>query len=168
LRSAKPEVIDDELATEAVERVAEVGASQLDRHRRLGVPGAEPCRDQDGRDGRGEVKVVKIVLAALDKARHVRPIIYLDSELQHVPEEHARGIGVYREKLGKLLGDRPVSPIHHEEIIAKLDQAGATFHILILKTKMTLPYTSVFIQLDCGYWSAKAEQELRAAMKAAS
>jgi hypothetical protein len=29
-----------------------------------------------------------------------------------------------------------------------------------------LPYTSVFIQLDCGYWSAEAEQRLRAAFSA--
>jgi hypothetical protein len=32
---------------------------------------------------------------------------------------------------------------------------------------MTLPYTSVFIRLDCGYWSDEAELELRAAMEAA-
>jgi hypothetical protein len=29
---------------------------------------------------------------------------------------------------------------------------------------MTLPYTSVFLQLDCGYWSADAERRLREAM----
>ena len=27
---------------------------------------------------------------------------------------------------------------------------------------MTIPYTSVFLQLDCKYWSADAEQRLRA------
>ncbi len=41
---------------------------------------------------------------------------------------------------------------------------GKTFHILVLKTRMTIPYTSVFIRLECGYWSADAEKRLRAAM----
>jgi len=26
---------------------------------------------------------------------------------------------------------------------------------------MTIPYTSVFIRLDCKYWSAEAEKRLR-------
>ncbi len=117
--------------------------------------------------GAEQLKVVKAVLAALDKAKHVRPIVFADSELRHVSEEHAPGITSYREKLTKLLAERPVSFIPHEEIIARLDQAGATFRILILKTRMTLPYTSVFFQLECGYWTAEAERKLREAIRSA-
>jgi hypothetical protein len=29
---------------------------------------------------------------------------------------------------------------------------------------MTIPYSSVFIRLDCKYWSADAEKRLRARM----
>jgi hypothetical protein len=32
-------------------------------------------------------------------------------------------------------------------------------------TNLTLPYTSVFLELDCGYWSPEAEQRLRDAIK---
>jgi hypothetical protein len=32
---------------------------------------------------------------------------------------------------------------------------------------MTIPYTSVFFELDCGYWNAEAEQRLRQAMPVA-
>jgi len=32
---------------------------------------------------------------------------------------------------------------------------------LLLKTKLTLPYTSVFFRLDCGYWTDEAETQLR-------
>jgi hypothetical protein len=110
---------------------------------------------------------VKTVLAELDKAKHVRPTVYVDSELQHVPEEDAPGVAAYRDRLTTLLADRPVSSLPHAEIIARLDQAGATFRILILKTKMALPYTSVFFQLECGYWTAEAEQKLREAIKQA-
>ena len=53
-----------------------------------------------------------------------------------------------------------------EEIIAKLDEAGKTFHVLVLKTRMTIPYTSVFVRLDCGYWTEEQEKKLREKMGA--
>jgi hypothetical protein len=60
-----------------------------------------------------------------------------------------------------------IRQLPHEEIIAKLDDCARLFRILILKTNLTIPYTSVFFELDCGYWSAEAEQRLRQAMRAA-
>jgi hypothetical protein len=33
---------------------------------------------------------------------------------------------------------------------------------------MTLPYVSVFFELDCGYWNADAEQILREAIQSAT
>jgi hypothetical protein len=49
----------------------------------------------------------------------------------------------------------------HEEIISSLDRAARMFSILIVKSTMTVPYTSVFIELGCGYWNADAEARLR-------
>jgi hypothetical protein len=46
-----------------------------------------------------------------------------------------------------------------------MNQAGNTFHILILKSTLRVPYTSVFLRLDCKYWSDSAENQLRQAMK---
>jgi len=112
------------------------------------------------------LEVVKAVLDALDKCKHVRPVVLMDEELKYVPEENAKGIKVLREKLKKALGKREVNSLPHEEIIGKLDKAGETFRVLVLKTNLTLPYTSVFLQLDCGYWSPEAEQKLREAVKA--
>jgi L-fucose mutarotase/ribose pyranase (RbsD/FucU family) len=111
--------------------------------------------------GASQTEVVRAVLDALQKTKHVRPVIYTDEELKSVPEKDAPGIQAYREELTKTLGDLPVTSLLHEQIIAKLDEAGRTFHILVLKTNLTLPYTSVFFQLQCGYWSAEAEANLR-------
>lgn len=111
--------------------------------------------------GRGQVETVKAVLEAVDAAAHVQPVIYLDSELESVPQADAPGITDYRGELNALLAGRNVSSIPHEELIAKLDEAAKMFRILILKTNMTLPYTSVFVQLDCGYWNSDAEKRLR-------
>jgi len=114
-----------------------------------------------------QVQVVAKVLQELAKTKHVKPIIYADAELKHVPEKNAQGISAYREELKKVLAERPIQTLPHEEIIAKLDEAGKTFKVLVIKTPLTLPYTSVFLQLDCGYWSAESEMELRSVIGAA-
>jgi hypothetical protein len=111
-----------------------------------------------------QLEVVKMVLGQIAKTQHVRPVIFTDAELKLVPESDAKGVTAYRDALATVLGKSEAQSLPHEEIIAKLDEAGKTFHILVLKTRMTIPYTSVFIRLECGYWSADAEKRLRAAM----
>jgi hypothetical protein len=115
-----------------------------------------------------QLEVVGFVLAELAKSRHVKPIIYTDAELKYVPENRASGITSYRQELEHLIANRAVYKLPHEEIITKLDEAGKTFKVLLVKTHLTLPYTSVFLQLDCAYWNAESEKDLRAALKAAS
>lgn len=115
-----------------------------------------------------QLMVVKEVLAQLSTARHVRPVVYTDSELSYVPETEANGVSAYREALAQLLAGRDAHELLHEQIIQKLDDAGKTFKVLIIKTPLTIPYTSVFFQLDCGYWSDEDESRMRAAMKAAT
>ena len=116
--------------------------------------------------GADHLEVVKTVIGELTKARHVRAVIFTDAELKVVPESDATGVTAYREALEKLLGQSEVQSLPHEQIISKLDDAGKTFHILVLKTNLTIPYTSVFIRLDCGYWSDEAEKRLREKMAA--
>jgi hypothetical protein len=116
--------------------------------------------------GADHLTVVRGVLEAVAGSRHVRPVVHLDAELPLVAEAHAPGITACREALAAALGGLAAVSLPHEEIIARLDEAGRAFHILLLKTTLTLPYTSVFVRLDCGYWSAEAERALRAAIAA--
>ena len=111
-----------------------------------------------------QLDVVRAVLDQLTKAKHVRPEIFTDAELKVVPEADAAGITAYREALTSLLGNTEAQSLPHEDIISKLDEAGKTFHILVLKTKLTIPYTSVFIRLECAYWKPDAEKRLREKM----
>ena len=105
--------------------------------------------------------VVRAVFDELGREKHVRPVIFTDAELKAVPESDAPGVTSYRKALSDFLGTREAQSLPHEEIIAKLDEAGKTFHILVLKTTLTIPYTSVFLRLDCGYWSEEQEKRLR-------
>jgi D-ribose pyranose/furanose isomerase RbsD len=116
--------------------------------------------------GAGQTEVVREVIAALAKTQHVKPTIYLDAEMKFVAEKDAPGISAYREDLKTILANQPAQVLPHEQIIAKLDEAGKTFKVLVIKTPLTKPYTSVFFQLECGYWNADAEKRMRDAMKA--
>jgi hypothetical protein len=111
-----------------------------------------------------QLDVIRTVLDQLGKAKHVRPVIFTDAELKAVPETDAPGVTAYRESLSSLLGKTEAQSLPHEQIISRLDEAGKTFHVLVLKTNMTIPYTSVFIRLECGYWSAAQEKQLREKM----
>jgi hypothetical protein len=111
--------------------------------------------------GASQLEVTKAVLKALAGTRHVKPTVYVDNELSFVSEDAAPGISAYRADLAKLLEGANTTKLPHEQIIGKLDEAGKTFHVLLLKTNLTIPYTSVFFQLECGYWNAASEKLLR-------
>lgn len=117
--------------------------------------------------GGDQVEAVSKIFNAITGSAHIRANIYLDEELASVPEHAAAGVLDYRGKLERLLGPG-VRRLPHEQIIAKLDQAAQVFRILIVKTAMTIPYTTVFFELDCGYWSAENEQLLRKSIKSGS
>jgi hypothetical protein len=107
---------------------------------------------------------VRTVLDAITASRHIRANVYVDKELSFVAENDAPGITEYRKQLDAAVYGSSVKRIPHEQIIAKLDQSAQVFRILIIKTDMTIPYTSVFFELDCGYWNAGAEERLRQAL----
>jgi hypothetical protein len=111
-----------------------------------------------------QIHVVRTVLDAITASRHIRANVYVDKELSFVAENDAPGITEYRKQLDAAVYGSSVKRIPHEQIIAKLDQSAQVFRILIIKTDMTIPYTSVFFELDCGYWNAGAEERLRQAL----
>jgi hypothetical protein len=114
-------------------------------------------------------EVLHTVLKGIQASTHVNPIIYTDKELQSLDESFCPGIdklrsGIY-ETIDKLFGQKNYQSILHDDVFEKLDTASKLFNVLVLKTEATLPYSSVFIQLDCGYWNGEQEKTLREKMK---
>lgn len=132
------------------------------------VDSAYPLQSSPGIEtiytGEDQLSVVKAVLAEIKKQRHVRANVFLDKELKFLDDKAAPGIGSYKNNLNKVLKGASAESVLHENIISMLDGASKTFHVIVLKTKLTLPYTSVFFQLDCGYWSGASEKALRQKM----
>jgi hypothetical protein len=115
--------------------------------------------------GGNHLDAIREVLDMVDKAPHVRPLIHIDQELNAVSEVDAPGISAFRKGLREVLKTRHVVELKHDDTIAKLNEAGKTFKILVLKTSSTLPYTSVFVRLECGYWTDAAEKRLRKSLE---
>jgi hypothetical protein len=114
--------------------------------------------------GAGQFEVAARVLDAIGASPHVRANIYLDQELEFVAEADAPGVTAYRAKLDGLLKNANRTSMLHEQIIARLDQVSQVFRVLVIKTELTIPYTSIFFELGCAYWPADAEKRLRQAM----
>ncbi|MHC4636740.1 MAG: RbsD/FucU domain-containing protein [Planctomycetota bacterium] len=121
-----------------------------------GSPGIEIITTSDD-----QLYVAERVLRQVSFASHVQAKIYLDAELDYVSNADAPGIDDYRNHLNTLLKDYQVTKIPHEDLIARLDESAKAFKILVIKTPLTLPYTSVFLELDCGYWGPEKEKRLR-------
>jgi hypothetical protein len=118
--------------------------------------------------GEEQSDVLAMTLGVLKECKHIKAKIYTDEELRFVPERDAPGISSYRKHLETVLNKYDVHSMLHEEIIARLDRAGEMFRVLLIKTNLRIPYTSVFFELECGYWNAQAEHRLRATMPAES
>ena len=111
-----------------------------------------------------QLDVIRYVMGAINKSLHVRPDIFMDAELPFVQEEDAPGTSAYRDAIDKLFDGQTVQSELHEKLIADVGEAGQTFRVLVLKTKLTVPYSSVFLRLNCKYWGDDAEERMRAKM----
>lgn len=116
--------------------------------------------------GEPMLTVAHFVLGAIDQSIHVRPDIFMDAELPFISDQDAPDASAYRRSVGDLLRGYQIVSEPHEKLLSEVAQAGNTFHVLVLKTDATIPYSSIFIRLNCKYWSDDAEQRLRARMAA--
>jgi hypothetical protein len=150
------------------------GAMSLLGHRNwiLVVDSAYPLQTAPGIEtietNAAQLEVARAVLGEIENSIQVRPVVYMDAELPFISDSDAPGASAYRSEIAELLRKYPVQSQPHERLISDIDEAGKTFHVLVLKTNMTIPYTSLFIRLDCKYWSADQEKQLRMKMGNAS
>lgn len=114
--------------------------------------------------GEDHLAVVQEVLRALNDAPHVRPIVRLDAELDFLPETIS-GLKATRSGLHRALQGLECSVALHADLLEHLAEVARTYRVLVLKTTGTVPYSSVFVELDCGYWGADQEAMLRRGME---
>jgi len=111
------------------------------------------------------LKVFEYTIQQIDSSTHVTPIVYTDLELNYITKEQVTSIDDYRKSLKEIVGKYHHEEILHDSVFVRIDKASKLFKILVLKTNMVIPYSSVFIQLDCKYWTSEKEKQLRKSMK---
>lgn len=100
----------------------------------------------------------------IDRAPHVFAHIYRDKELSYITETEVPGIDALRYKMDSICGNESQSVLH-EELISRLDKAGRLYNVIIIKTPLSIPYTTTFFELDCAYWTPEQQERLDQAMK---
>jgi L-fucose mutarotase/ribose pyranase (RbsD/FucU family) len=110
--------------------------------------------------------VLKYVLDQIDLSTHVQPGVYHDAELNFLTTDQVPGKDKFLSSVNQVLGNLIPVPILHDSVFVKIDAASKLFRVVVLKTEETIPYTSVFIELGCKYWSGDNEKELRKRMEA--
>lgn len=108
--------------------------------------------------------VLKYTLDQISQSTHVKPIIYTDKELNFITPELESGIESFKRSLQEVLNGADVQTILHDSVFTKIDEASKLFKILVLKTEGTIAYSSVFLNLDCKYWTGEKESSMRQAM----
>ena len=111
-------------------------------------------------------EVLLDVLNMLEEEAHVVPRIMISSELRSITEDYAPGIKRYRNNINKMLPGRQHFELMSRTINSLIEDAARQFNVLVIKTKTSLPYSNIYIELDSGYWNSESETVLRKSLEA--
>ena len=96
-------------------------------------------------------EVLEKTVSMVNGAPHVFAHLYRDKELEYITDDMVPGVEDLKRKVKDICGPDAVS-VMHEDLIKRLDEAGKLYTVVIIKTPLTVPYTTAFFELDCGYW----------------
>jgi len=111
-------------------------------------------------------ELVDYVVNTLEQSETVTPSFSTARELPFVKNDRAPGIAHFRGLLKEALHGHEVRQMEHRSLNLLAHSDSAKYAVLVLKTKTALPYSSVFIELDSGYWDRESEDALRRKMSA--
>ena len=112
-------------------------------------------------------EVVDYVVNELEKSETLLPSFSMARELPFVRNTQAPGVDEFRSLLQESLHGHEVREMENRSLSLLAHSDAASYAVLVLKTKSALPYSSVFIELDSGYWDRESEDRLRRDMKSA-
>ncbi len=113
-------------------------------------------------EAQGEIpEVMAQVLQTIDQTQHVKPNVYLTRELRSMDNNTAPGIDELKKKNDQILAGMEVASLDQESLMSLVADANRSFDVLVIRTTSPLPYSSVFLELQPGYWDSDSELELR-------
>jgi len=112
-------------------------------------------------------ELVDFVVNDLERSENVTPSFNTARELPYVKNDRAPGIDQFRKDLKEALHGHKVRQLDYRSLSLLAHSDASKYVVLVLKSKTALPYSSVFIELDSGYWDRDSEDGLRTEMKTA-
>ena len=109
--------------------------------------------------------VLQYTLDQIKSSTHVKPLIFTDKELNYITVAQVPEIEKFKTKLFGIIPKDQAQTMLHDSVFVKIAKASELFRIVVLKTEQVIPYSSVFLQLDCKYWPAENEKQLRESMR---
>jgi len=109
--------------------------------------------------------VLQYTLKQINASTHVKPIIFTDKELNYISVAQVPEIEKFKTKLFEIIPKEQAQTMLHDSVFVKIAKASELFRIVVLKTEQVIPYSSVFLQLDCKYWPAEDEKLLRESIR---
>lgn len=90
---------------------------------------------------------------------------YQDEELKALTDDLCPGIQDYRSTVQKFVPESEVSYVRHDKLLSRINSVSNSYNVLVIKTKLVLPYTSLFIELDCKYWNKDSQEKLEKTLR---
>lgn len=106
-------------------------------------------------------EVIEQVLTTLEQTENVRPNVFVARELRSVDNNFAPGIDQMRDRIEVSLHSLDTTELEQRSLITLVDSANTRYNVLVIRTSTALPYTSIFFELQPGYWDAESEDHLR-------
>lgn len=106
-------------------------------------------------------RTLELTLQSIDDSGHTSPRIYLTKELERIKEVYAPGMNEHRENLLNSLHGRTTQSLPSQSLESLLRTSKNGNRVLVIKSQTALPYTSIYIELESGYWSGESETALR-------
>ncbi len=109
--------------------------------------------------------VLQYTLDQINSSTHVKPLIFTDKELNYITATQVPEIEKFKTELFEIIPKDQAQTMLHDSVFVKIAKASTLFRIVVLKTEQVIPYSSVFLQLDCKYWPSEYEKQLRESMQ---
>lgn len=106
-------------------------------------------------------ETLDFVLTTLEQTENVRPRVYVTRELRAVENDFAPGIDDMRKRLQTAFHGHETTELDQQSLLTLLEDANRSFDVLVIRTHTALPYSSVFLELQPGYWDVDSETRLR-------
>ena len=105
--------------------------------------------------------VLDEVLRTLERTEHVTPRIYVSREMSALENDYAPGIDEFRKQLKTAMHAHETTELEHQSLLTLMEDSNKSFEVLVIRTPTALPYSSVFMELQPGYWNSDSESALR-------